>query len=167
MALDPHQDERGFFARAFCRQEMSDHGIDFTPVQANLSQSRLRGTLRGMHYRMHEKPEDKIVRCIRGSVWDVVIDLRPRSPTRLQYVALEISAANGLAIHIPDGCAHGHQTLTEDCELFYLMSDIHREGAASGIRYDDPAIGIDWPLPVSSIHPRDLEWPLITHTSNH
>jgi dTDP-4-dehydrorhamnose 3,5-epimerase len=166
MALDRHEDERGFFARAFCRQEMSDQGIDFTPVQANLSHSRLRGTLRGMHYRKHQEPEAKIIRCIRGSVWDVVLDLRQRSPTRLRHFALEISATNGLAIHIPDGCAHGHQTLTEDCELLYLMSDIHRDGAACGIRYDDPTIGIDWPLSVSCIHPRDLEWPLISEKSN-
>jgi dTDP-4-dehydrorhamnose 3,5-epimerase len=166
LELERHRDDRGFFARAFCRLEMSEHGVDFTPMQANLSHSNRMGTLRGLHYRRHAHAEAKIVRCIRGSVWDVVVDMRERSPTRLRHIALELSEDNALAIHIPDGCAHGHQSLCDHSELFYLMSDIHRPGAECGVRYDDPSIGIEWPLPPSCIHPRDLEWPLVS-TRNH
>jgi dTDP-4-dehydrorhamnose 3,5-epimerase len=129
--------------------------------QANLSKSRGKGTIRGMHYQVPGIHEAKIVRCIRGSVWDVVVDMRERSPTKFQHLAYELSDANGLALCIPDGVAHGHQALNDEADLFYLMDGSYQTGHEAGLRFDDPAIGIDWPLPVNRISPRDLAWPLL------
>jgi dTDP-4-dehydrorhamnose 3,5-epimerase len=159
--LEPQRDARGFFARAFCMREFAGAGILFPVVQASISRTITRGSLRGMHYRNGPPPEPKLVRCIRGAVWDVVVDLRPASPTFGQHVAAKLSAANGRAMVVPPGCAHGFQSLTDHAETLYLAGSEHIEGSEAGIRFDDPSIGIRWPLPVRLIHPRDLSWPLL------
>lgn len=156
--LEKLEDPRGFFARAFCSAELAARGIRFIPLQANLSHSLRRGTVRGMHWRDDDAPEAKFIRCVRGAVHDVIVDLRPHSPSHLRQVAIDLSADNGRAILVPHGCAHGHQTLTHHAELLYLMDSPHAPGHERGARHDDPALAIDWPLPVSSIHPRDLAW---------
>jgi dTDP-4-dehydrorhamnose 3,5-epimerase len=161
--LDRKVDSRGFFARSFCATEMRNHGIHFDAVQANISHSDKKGTLRGMHYQGPPVSETKFIRCIRGAVWDVIIDMRPDSPTYLQHFGVELSADNGTAIYVPDRCAHGNQALTDDAELLYLMGGLYTPGYECGLRYDDPAIGIEWPLPVSVIHDKDLQWPPLTN----
>jgi dTDP-4-dehydrorhamnose 3,5-epimerase len=156
--LDRRVDSRGFFARSFCEEELRAHGVEFRAVQANLSHSDAKGTLRGMHYQGEPVSETKFIRCVSGAVWD---DMRPDSPTYLRHFGVELSAANGRAIYVPDRCAHGNQALTDHAELFYLMGGFHTPGHERGVRYDDPAVGIEWPLPVASIHPKDLDWPLV------
>lgn len=159
--LDRKVDSRGFFARAFCEDELRAHGIDFRAVQANLSHSDAKGTLRGMHYQGEPVSETKFIRCVKGAVWDVIIDMRPGSPTFLKHFGVELSADNGTAIYVPDRCAHGNQALTDHTELLYLMGGLYTPGYERGVRYDDPVIGIEWPLPATVMHPKDLEWPLI------
>lgn len=157
--LDKHEDERGFFARAWCATEFEAHGLPTRMVQANLSYNRRRGTLRGMHYQAAPHPEAKVIRCIRGALYDVLVDIRPGSPTFAQWVGAELTAENRTMLYIPEGCAHGFQTLTEDTEALYLMSAFYVPGAARGFRYDDPAFRITWPLPVSLISDKDSSWP--------
>jgi dTDP-4-dehydrorhamnose 3,5-epimerase len=159
--LDRKDDSRGFFARAFCAEELQQHGVEFQAVQANISHNHLKGTLRGMHYQGPPASETKFIRCIRGAVWDVIVDMRPESPTYLQHLGVELSADNGKAIYVPDLFAHGNQALTDGAELLYLMGGTYTPGFERGLRYDDPAIGIEWPLPVEVIHERDCEWPLL------
>jgi dTDP-4-dehydrorhamnose 3,5-epimerase len=160
--LDRRIDDRGFFARSFCTGEFLRHGIDFTPVQANISHSNVRGTLRGMHYQGPPVSETKFIRCIRGAVWDVIIDMRPDSPTFLEHIGVELSAENGLAIYVPDLFAHGNQALTEDAELLYLMGGAYTPGHERGVRFDDPLVGIEWPLPVTVIDQKDQAWPPVS-----
>ena len=157
--IERHDDERGFFARAFCRDELTAHGIDFTVVQANLSGNDARGTLRGMHWQAAPVPDPKIVRCIRGHVFDVALDLRPGSPTYRRWTSTVLDAGRRNALHIPAGCAHGFLTLAEDCELLYLMGAPYVADLARGARWDDPAFAIDWPEPPRRIAPRDAGWP--------
>lgn len=151
-------DERGSFARAYCAREFAEHGLEPVGVQANLSSNTARGTVRGMHLLLPPASEAKLVRCVRGAVHDVIVDLRPSSPTYLRHVALELSADNRVAIYIPRSFAHGFQTLTDGTDVFYQMSDCYQPGAEFGLRYDDPALDIHWPLPVSAISARDLAW---------
>ena len=158
--LDRNEDERGFFARAFCGREFEEHGLCPRMVQANLSYSETKGTLRGMHYQVAPASEPKFIRCVRGAVWDVIIDLRPDSPTYLEHVGVELSADNRRAIYVPNMFAHGNQSLTDGSELIYLMGEYFTPGCARGLRYDDPAFGIEWPLPVSVILEKDRSWPL-------
>lgn len=159
--LDRRSDERGFFARSFCAGELKQHGIEFNAVQANLSHTTVKGTLRGMHYQGPPVSEAKFIRCIRGAVWDVIIDMRPDSPTYRQHIGVELSAENGRAIYVPDMFAHGNQALTDNVELFYLMGGAYTPGFEQGVRFDDPAIGIEWPLPVSVIDAKDSSWTLL------
>ena len=159
--LERNEDARGSFSRAFCENEFGESGFPFHVSQANLSRSCGKGTIRGMHYQQDGVHECKIVRCVRGAVWDVVVDMRPDSPTVLHHLSFELNEVNGLALCIPDGVAHGHQALTDEADLFYLMDGVYRPGREAGLRYDDPTIGIRWPLRVNKISPRDLEWPLI------
>jgi dTDP-4-dehydrorhamnose 3,5-epimerase len=159
--LEPRADERGFFARAFCAREFEAHGLKPIVAQGSLSSSARKGTIRGMHYQVAPATECKFVRCVRGAVHDVIVDLRPESPTYLQHVSVELSADNRRALYVPEMFAHGHQALTDDAELFYLMSEYHVPGAERGLRYDDPALHIPWPLPVTSISERDAGWPLL------
>lgn len=163
--LERRSDERGFFARSFCAEEFRKHGIQFQPVQANISHSNRKGTLRGMHYQGPPVSETKFIRCIRGAVWDVIIDMRPDSPTYLEHIGVELSADNGRAIYVPDLFAHGNQALTDDAELLYLMGGPYTPGFERGVRYDEPLVGIEWPLPVTVIDQKDQAWPPISPTS--
>ncbi len=158
--LEPFHDERGFFARAFCRREFEAHGLKPEVAQSNLSFSRKRGTLRGMHYQVPPASETKFIRCTRGAIYDVIIDLRPDSPTYLQHYGVELSAENRRAIYVPELFAHGCQTLTDDTEIVYLVSEFYTPGCERGLRFDDPAFKIDWPLPVEVISEKDRSWPL-------
>jgi dTDP-4-dehydrorhamnose 3,5-epimerase len=153
------QDERGFFARAFCQHEFSEHGLDPNVVQCNLSGSTHRGTLRGLHYQAPPHAEAKLVRCVRGAIYDVIVDVRPDSPTFLEWVGVELTAEAGRALFVPTGFAHGFQTFRDDTEVFYQMSEFYAPGAARGIRWDDPLLGIAWPEEVTCISARDGAYP--------
>jgi dTDP-4-dehydrorhamnose 3,5-epimerase len=155
IAVEPVEDERGFFARLWCRQEFAAHGLDTKLVQCNLSFNKVRGTLRGMHYQLPPAAETKLVRCIQGAIYDVAIDLRPESPTYRQWTAVTLSAENHLAFYIPQGFAHGFQSLTDETEIFYQMSAVYAPDYARGLRWNDPAFGIDWPLPVTVMSAKD------------
>jgi dTDP-4-dehydrorhamnose 3,5-epimerase len=157
--LERHEDDRGWFARSWCAREFAAHGLDPQLAQVSLSFNRRRGTVRGLHYQRAPYAEAKLVRCVRGALWDVAVDLRPDSPTRGEWQAFELSAANECALYIPEGFAHGFQTLAPDTEILYMISTYHVPEAAAGLRYDDAAFAIPWPLPVASISPRDLAWP--------
>jgi dTDP-4-dehydrorhamnose 3,5-epimerase len=159
--LERRDDDRGFFARAFCSREFADYGLNPRVAQANISSTATKGALRGMHYQVPPAGEAKLVRCIRGAIWDVVIDMREGSPTYLQHVAVELSADNHRAIYIPEMLAHGNQALTDNVELFYLVSEFYAPGCERGVRYDDPAVGIRWPLPITVISQKDASWPLL------
>lgn len=157
--LEPHQDERGFFARTFCAGEFARRGLNPTVVQCNLSSNLRIGTLRGMHFQQLPLSEAKLVRCIRGAIHDVVVDLRPQSATYMSHFMVELSRENRRAIFVPALFAHGFQTLTDNTEVEYQMSEAYAPGAARGFRYDDPAFAIRWPLPISVISSQDLNWP--------
>jgi dTDP-4-dehydrorhamnose 3,5-epimerase len=163
--LEKHEDERGFFARAFCAEEFERYGLCTQMVQANLSYSHKVGTLRGMHYQVSPASEPKFIRCVRGAVWDVIVDLRVDSPTYLEHVEVELSADNRRAIYVPDCFAHGNQALVDGSELFYMMGQYYTPGCARGLRYDDPRLGIQWPLPVSVMNEADRNWPLLPTNS--
>jgi len=157
--LEPHRDERGWFARTYCQQEFEKHGIKFAIVQSNLSLSLRAGTLRGMHFQKEPHAESKLIRCVRGSIHDVVIDLRPDSPTYRRHFALELSGDNLRALFIPEGFAHGFQSLADETMVEYQMGNYYSAKAVAGYRYDDPAFAISWPRSVSTISKQDLAWP--------
>ncbi len=159
--IEPHADVRGFFARTFCAREFADRGLEPTTAQCSVSFSARRGTLRGMHFLAAPAGEAKLVRCTAGAIHDAIVDLRPSSTTYLRHLAVELSAENRVALYIPRGCAHGFQTLRDDTEVLYQMSEYHAPGHERGLRHDDPAIDIAWPLPVSVISDRDRAWPLL------
>jgi len=159
IGLAPHSDERGFFARAFCRQEFEKHGLVPLVAQCNVSYNVKRGTIRGMHYQVAPALESKLVRCVRGAVLDVIVDLRVGSPTYLRHVAVELTAGNHLALYLPPMCAHGFQTLVDDTEVLYQVGEFYTPECERGARYDDPALGIRWPLPVTVISDKDRRWP--------
>jgi dTDP-4-dehydrorhamnose 3,5-epimerase len=154
-----HDDERGFFARVWCREEFANRGIAIDMVQASVSHSRQAGTLRGLHFSREPMREGKLVRCERGRVHDVLLDLRPHSPAHLKHYSIELDEASRCAVYVPPGVAHGFQTLADDCDVFYMMSDFYRAELAEGVRFDDPAFGVRWPLPVSQISERDRSYP--------
>jgi dTDP-4-dehydrorhamnose 3,5-epimerase len=160
--LERKEDARGFFARAFCAEELRRIGVVFNAVQASIAYNHAKGTLRGMHYQGPPVNEPKFIRCIRGAVWDVIIDMRPGSPTYLQHLGVELSAGNGTAVYVPDQFAHGNQALTDEAELLYLMGGSYTSGFEHGVRFDDPAVGIQWPLPVTIMDERDKNWPLVS-----
>jgi dTDP-4-dehydrorhamnose 3,5-epimerase len=162
--LDKNEDERGFFARAFCAKEFEQHGLRPKVVQANMSHSYRKGTIRGMHYQLPPASEPKFIRCISGAIWDVIIDMRPESPTYLQHIGVELSAANRRALYVPDMFAHGHQALTDGAELLYLVGGFYTPGCERGVRFDDASIGIEWPLPLTVISEKDKNWPLLSVT---
>jgi len=157
--LDSMGDERGFFARTFCVDEFRAHGLETSFPQHSISCSRSKGTLRGMHFQRAPHREVKLVRCLNGAIWDVIIDLRPESPTFRQWRGLELSAENQYQLYIPKGFAHGFQTLSDDTYVNYLISEIYATDAAAGVRYDDPAFAVTWPLPIGVISEKDLRWP--------
>lgn len=156
--LDRLEDERGFFARAFCSNEFEEHGLVSQFVQANNGFSFRSGVLRGLHYQLPPAAEAKFIRCIQGAIWDVIIDMRPESPTYLQHVGVELSAANRRALYVPEMFAHGYLTLADESETFYLASAPYTPGSERGVRYDDPALAIEWPIPVAEISDKDLSW---------
>ena len=156
--LELREDRRGSFARTFCAQEFEAHGLRPAVAQCNLSINYTKGTLRGMHYQMPPSIETKLVRCIKGAIYDVIIDLRPESPTYLSHMGVELIAENRRALYIPDRFAHGFQTLMDETEVIYQMGDFYAPEYAAGCRYDDPAFGINWPLPVSEISDKDKVW---------
>jgi dTDP-4-dehydrorhamnose 3,5-epimerase len=158
---DVHQDTRGRFMRAWCAREFADQGISFVPVQANMGFSARKGTLRGLHYQEAPALEAKLMRCTRGIIYDVVLDLRPGSSTRGRWHAVELSAENGRMLYVPELCAHGYETLAEDVEIYYLTSAFYAPHSARGVRFDDPAYGIDWPLAATVVSEQDLSWPLV------
>jgi dTDP-4-dehydrorhamnose 3,5-epimerase len=158
---EPIGDDRGFFARMLCAEEFAAHGLDMDIVQANISYSRDAGTLRGLHYQEAPHAEDKMVRCLRGRIFDVMVDLRPESPTYRQWVGVELTAANRRMAYVPKGMAHGFLTLTDDCEVMYPVTAAYAPDAEHGLRYDDPALGIDWPGPVRVVSDKDRAWPLL------
>lgn len=153
------EDRRGFFARTYCRHELEDRGLEPTIVQCNVSVNKLKGTVRGMHYQVAPHEETKLVRCTAGAIHDVLLDLRPESPTFRQHVAVELTRENRLSLYIPAGLAHGFQSLEDDTEVFYQMSELYQPAAARGVRWNDPAFDIRWPLAVSMISERDLAFP--------
>ncbi len=156
------RDERGFFARLWCASDLRAHGL--TPVLAQASQSynRQAHTLRGVHYQDAPRQEAKVIRCIRGAIYDVLLDLRPQSPTFKQWIARELTAENGLALYVPEGVAHGFQTLTDHTEVLYLISELYDPQLARGVRWNDPAFAIAWPHPPSVMSERDRSYPLFT-----
>ena len=156
--LEPERkaDSRGFFARTYCRQELEDHGLDPTVVQCNVSVNSRKGTVRGMHWQAAPYEEIKLVRCTNGAMYDVVLDLRPDSPTFKKHLGVELTRENRHALYIPAGCAHGFQTLEDETEVFYQMSELYYPEAARGVRWNDPAFDITWPLRISVIADKDL-----------
>ena len=157
----PHQDDRGRFMRAWCAREFTEHGINFVPVQANMGFSVRKGTTRGMHYQEAPALEAKLVRCTRGAIFDVVLDLRPESPSHGKWYGTELSAENGRMLYLPEGCAHGYQTLEEGTEMHYMTSAYYTPGAVRGVRFDDPAFRIQWPLDATVVSEQDCNWPLV------
>ena len=154
-----HADDRGSFARSFCVDDFNEAGIDIHVVQANISFNKHSGAVRGMHYQASPHAEAKVVRCTSGALYDVVVDLRPDSPSYSQWIGIELNGVNRNAMFVPKGCAHGFQTLADGTEVSYLMSERYVPASASGVRYDDPAFGIEWPLTVSSVSDQDRGWP--------
>ena len=158
--LEPTKDERGFFARAWCEREFAEHGLTTTVSQSSVAFNRAEGTLRGMHWQVAPHAETKLVRCLRGSIYDVIVDIRPGSPTFGEWIAVELTAENRRALYVPEGFAHGYQTLEPETEVWYQMSAPHVPEAAQGFRFDDPRFDIDWPparrLVLSA---RDQSWP--------
>ncbi len=159
--VEPHDDSRGFFARTFCSREFAEHGLESDFVQCSVSMNRARGTLRGMHYQLPPAGEVKLVRCTAGAVHDVIVDLRPDSPTYLQHFSVDLTAQNRCALYVPKLFAHGFQTLEDDTEIFYQMSEFYAPDKSAGVRFDDPKLGILWPLPVAAIADKDRGWPLL------
>jgi dTDP-4-dehydrorhamnose 3,5-epimerase len=159
--LERIEDERGWFARSFDPQELEAHGLDPTIAQSNVSFNARRDTLRGMHYQAEPHGESKLVRCVRGAIFDVAVDLRPDSPTYRRWHAVELSGENRLAYYIPVGLAHGFQTLTDDCEVLYQMGHRYVPQAARGVRFDDPAFAIEWPAPAGPriVSEKDRSYP--------
>jgi len=153
------EDERGFFARTWCQQEFATHRLNPRLVQCNISFNRRKGTLRGMHYQAKLHEEAKLVRCTRGAVYDVIIDLRLDSPTFKQWVAVELTADNRRMLYVPEGFAHGFQTLEDCTDIFYQMSEFYAPAYARGVRWNDPAFGIQWPLAERIISERDQSYP--------
>lgn len=157
--IEPIEDERGFFARRWSRQEFEERGLNVNIAQCSVSFNWKRGTLRGLHYQSKPHEETKVVWCIAGAIYDVILDLRPDSPTYKKWVAVHLTAANRKMLYIPEGFAHGFQTLEDDTEVLYQISESYRPESARGLRWNDPAFQIDWPLPERVMSERDLNFP--------
>jgi len=157
--LERMEDERGFFARSFCQEEFRARGLKTEIAQSNVSFNRRQGTLRGMHLQVAPAAEAKLVRCTRGAVHDVIVDLRPEAPTYCKWVAVRMTEHDGRALYIPEGIAHGFQTLRDNTELFYQMFRAYAPEWQRGVRWDDPAFGIEWPIPNAIISERDMSYP--------
>ena len=161
VAVEPHADERGLFARTFCAREFEAVGMQPVVAQANLSFNHRSGTLRGLHFQRAPAQEAKLVRCTRGRVYDVAVDLRPASPTYLRHVGVVLDADERNALYVPEGCAHGYLTLTDAAEVAYQVSEFYAPGVEGGLRWDDPVLGIEWPGTVCVISAKDAAWPYL------
>jgi dTDP-4-dehydrorhamnose 3,5-epimerase len=159
--LEPRADERGSFARVFCRQEFAVEGLESSFAQANVSTNRRAGTVRGMHFQREPDAEVKLVRCVKGAIYDVVVDMREDSATYLRWFGAELSEDNGIAMYVPKGFAHGYQALTDGATVFYFVSTFYAPQSEGGLRFDDPRLSIRWPRPVSEISAKDGAWPLL------
>ena len=157
--MEPKADERGFFARSWCREEFEQYGLRSNVVQCSISFNSRKGTLRGMHYQAGRYAESKLVRCTKGAIYDVALDMRPSSETFLQWVGTELTAENHVALYIPEGCAHGFLTMEDETEVFYQMSESYHPEAACGVRWNDPIFNIAWPGTVEVISDRDETYP--------
>lgn len=157
--LEPHHDHRGFFARTFCEREFAEHGLVAHFVQCNIAWNKEKGTLRGMHYQTPPHAEAKIIRCTRGAIYDVIVDIRPGSATLGRWIAVELTPQNGWMLYVPEGFAHGYQTLVPDTEVSYWMSAYPDPAAERGVRWNDPVLGIRWPLPSPILSDRDRSHP--------
>ncbi len=162
--IQPLEDERGFFARSWCQREFTEHGLDSRLAQCSISFNSKKGTLRGMHYQLPPFAESKLARCTRGAIYDVIIDLRPDSPTFLQWLATILSSENHNMLYVPKGCAHGFLTLEDDTEVFYQMSEFYTPEHARGLRWNDPLFAIEWPCAVSCISQKDRAHPDTRHS---
>jgi dTDP-4-dehydrorhamnose 3,5-epimerase len=159
--LERREDDRGFFARAFCQHEFEEHGLEPVIAQANLAFNKRRGTLRGMHFQYPPAAETKLVRCTRGAIRDIIVDLRPESPTYLDHVSVELTADNRRALYVPERFAHGYQVLEDDTETTYQVGEFYAPEYEGGLRYDDARLALDWPLPVGELSDKDRAWPLL------
>ncbi len=160
--IEPIGDDRGFFARWYCRSELEAQGLEPVDAQGNLSHNPKAGTLRGLHLQRPPAAEIKLMRCTRGAIFDVIVDCRPGSPTRWRWIGVELSAENRRALYIPKGFAHGYQTLVDDVDVLYLVSEPYAPGHEDGLRHDDPELAIEWPLEAQALSPKDTAWPLLS-----
>jgi dTDP-4-dehydrorhamnose 3,5-epimerase len=159
--LDRREDSRGYFARAFCQREFAEHGLEPIIAQANIAFNHRKGTMRGMHFQFPPAAETKLVRCTRGAILDIIVDLRPESPTYLEHVSVELTVDNHRAIFVPGRFAHGYQVLEDSTETSYQVGEFYTPGAEGGLMYDDPVLGLTWPLPVTAISEKDRSWRLL------
>jgi dTDP-4-dehydrorhamnose 3,5-epimerase len=156
--IERREDSRGFFARGFCQREFEQHGLKPTIAQGNIAFNRQKGTLRGMHFQFPPAAETKLVRCTRGAILDIIVDLRPESPTYLQNIAVELSEDNSRALYVPERFAHGYQVLRNNTETSYQVGEFYAPGFESGLLYNDPRLGLNWPIPISVISDKDRAW---------
>lgn len=159
--LNAFEDERGMFARTFCQREFAEEGLETQFVQANLAQTINAGTVRGLHYQSAPHEEVKIIRCINGGIYDVVVDMREGSPTYLEHFGAELTAENGAMMYVPRGFAHGYQSLTANATVFYMSAEYYEPQSECGLRPDDRALGIDWPVQIRDLSEKDQSWPLL------
>jgi dTDP-4-dehydrorhamnose 3,5-epimerase len=156
--VNRNEDNRGYFGRVFCQNEFAAHGLKPLVAQANIGANIARGTLRGMHFQYPPVAETKYVRCVRGAILDIIVDLRPESPTYLEHVAVELSAGNQRGLYIPERFGHGYQTLEDATDTIYMVGEFYAPGMEGGLLYNDPALGLEWPLPVAVISEKDKGW---------
>jgi dTDP-4-dehydrorhamnose 3,5-epimerase len=156
--IERREDSRGYFARVFCQREFAAHGLKPVIAQANIAFNKLKGTLRGMHFQFPPAAETKLVRCTRGAILDIIVDLRPESPTYLQHVAVELTEDNERALYVPERFAHGYQALEDGTETSYQVGEFYVPSAEGGLAHDDPRLGLRWPLPISDISSKDQSW---------
>jgi dTDP-4-dehydrorhamnose 3,5-epimerase len=159
--IEPRTDSRGFFARAFCQNEFAANGLKPVIAQANIAFNDYKGTLRGMHFQYPPVAETKFVRCTRGAILDIIVDLRPESPTYLRHISVELTEDNHRAIYVPERFAHGYQVLRDSTETSYQVGEFYAPGTEGGLRFNDPRLGLSWPLPVSEISEKDQIWPML------
>ena len=159
--IEPRNDDRGFFTRAFCQKEFEEHGLKPTIAQANLAFNHHKGTVRGMHFQFPPAAETKTVRCTRGAIVDIIVDLRPESPTYLQHIEVELTEDNHRAIYVPERFAHGYQVLCDKTETSYQVGEFYTPGSEGGLMYNDPRLGLSWPLPLTVISEKDQSWSLL------
>jgi dTDP-4-dehydrorhamnose 3,5-epimerase len=156
--IQRHEDPRGFFARGFCQREFEEHGLKPVIAQGNIAHNRKKSTIRGMHFQFPPAPETKLVRCTRGAIVDIIVDLRPESATYLQHIAVELTGDNYRALYVPERFAHGYQTLEDETDTSYSVGEFYAPGTEGGLLYNDPRLGLEWPLPVSVISDKDTVW---------